>query len=161
VVQALAARTGGEGHFLPVPFIADTVPDRDVLISQRIVAEALDLARAADLYMISVGEVTERAVLRQQELISAEELAGLRGLGAVGDTLGVFFDEHGKPIRHSVAERAIAMPFGDLRGRNVLLLAAGLEKVAATLALLRTGVVTGLVIDGDSAAALLTADQGL
>lgn len=158
VVQALAARTGGEGHFLPVPFIADTRRDRDVLISQRIVAEALDLARAADLYLISVGEMSERAVLRQQEMISAWELQDLRARGAVGDTLGVFFDARGRLVGHPVAERAIAMPFDDLRGRNVVLLSAGLEKVAATVALLRTGVVKGLVIDGDAAAALLAAD---
>lgn len=158
VVQALAARTGGEGYFLPVPFIADTRRDRDVLIGQRIVAEALDLARTADLYLISVGEMTERAVLRQQQMISPSELADLRAHGAVGDTLGVFFDADGRLMSHPVAERAIAMSFNELRGRNVILLAAGLEKITATVALLRTGVVKGLVIDGDTAAAVAAAE---
>jgi len=67
VVQALAARTGGVGYFLPVPFVADTAADREVLISQRSVGDALALARSADLYLISVGELTETAILRQQE----------------------------------------------------------------------------------------------
>jgi DNA-binding transcriptional regulator LsrR (DeoR family) len=154
VVQALAARTGGEGHFLPAPFLADTQSDREVLISQRIVAEALDLALSADLYLISVGEMTETAVLRQQEMISAEELLSLRALGAVADTLGVFFDAEGRLIPHPVTQRAVAAPFERLRGRDVVLLAAGTEKTAATAALLRTGLVKGLIIDGDTAGML-------
>jgi DNA-binding transcriptional regulator LsrR (DeoR family) len=155
VVQALAARTGGEGHFLPVPFIADTRSDRDVLISQRIVAEALALGLEADLYLISVGEMTETAILRQQDMISREELRSLRGLGAIGDTLGVFIDASGRLVRHAVTERALAIPFDRLRGRDVVLLAAGPEKVLATAALLKTGAVKGLVIDGDAATLLL------
>jgi DNA-binding transcriptional regulator LsrR (DeoR family) len=157
VVQALAARTSGEGHFLPVPFIADTRPDRDVLISQRIVADALDLALSADLYLISVGEMSETAILRQQEMISSEELRSLRALGAVSDTLGVFIDAAGRLVPHPVTERALAVPFDRLRGRDVVLLAAGVEKVAAAAALLRTGAVRGLIIDGDAAKALTQA----
>jgi DNA-binding transcriptional regulator LsrR (DeoR family) len=155
VVQALAARTGGEGHFLPVPFIADTKSDREVLISQRIVAEALALAQTADLYLISVGELTETAILRQQDMISTDELHSLRALGAVCDTLGVFLDAEGRLVPHPVTERALAINFDLLKGRDVVLLAAGVQKVPAIAALLRTGVAKGLVIDGDAAEALL------
>jgi DNA-binding transcriptional regulator LsrR (DeoR family) len=154
VVQALAARTGGEGHFLPVPFIADTRSDREVLISQRIVAEAIDLALSADLYLISVGEMSETAILRQQDMISAEELRSLRAVGAVCDTLGVFIDAAGRLVPHPVTDRALAIPFDGLRGRDVVLLAAGVEKSEATAALLRTGVVRGLIVDGDTATTL-------
>ncbi|HTW25640.1 MAG TPA: sugar-binding domain-containing protein [Acetobacteraceae bacterium] len=155
VVQALAARTGGEGHFLPVPFIADSESDRTVLISQRIVAEALALADAADLYLISVGELTETAILRQQEMISAAERAELRALGAVCDTLGVFIDARGRLVDHPVTRRALAIDVAHLRGRDVVLLAAGLQKVDAAAALLRAGLVRGLIIDGDAAQELV------
>ena len=151
VVQAFAARTGGAGHFLPVPFIADSVSDRAVLLSQRIVAAALDLARNADLYLISVGELTETSLLRQQGMISAEELAELHRLGAVCDTLGLFFDRAGRAIDHPVSRRALAVEFPHLIGREVVLLSAGIEKVTATAALLRTGVARGLIMDGDAA----------
>lgn len=154
VVQALAARTGGEGHFLPVPFIADSESDREVLISQRIVADALTLARSADLYLISVGELTETAILREQQMIAADELASLRALGAVCDTLGVFIDAAGRLVEHPVARRALAIDFAHLIGRDVVLLGAGMQKAAAIAALLRTGAVKGLIIDGDTAAEL-------
>ena len=59
VVQALAEATGARAIFLPVPFIADSPEDRDVLLSQRAVARPLHLARYTDIALISVGELTE------------------------------------------------------------------------------------------------------
>ena len=154
VVQVLAARTGGEGHFLPVPFIADSEADRTVLMSQRTVAHALDLARSADFYMISVGELDDTAFLRQQGMLSANELRSVRSQGAVADSLGRLFAKDGTEIDHELARRTLAVEFEQLRGRDVVLAAGGLGKVSAIQALLRTGVVRGLVIDGDSACAL-------
>ncbi|MCA7121296.1 MAG: hypothetical protein LGL72_18305 [Acidibrevibacterium sp.] len=151
VVQAFAARTSGEGHFLPIPFIADSIDDRAVLLSQRSVAAALDMAHNADLYLISVGELSETSLLRQRGMIAADELAELRRLGAVCDTLGLFFDAQGRRIDHPLSRRALAVDFQRLIGRDVVLLGAGIEKVTAVAALLRTGVARGLVIDGDAA----------
>ncbi len=154
VVQALAARTGGEGHFLPVPFIADSESDRAVLLSQRSVAEALALAHSADLFLISVGELTETSFLRDQNMLSAAELAAVRAEGAVCDTLGRLFDAAGREVRVSLSTRTLAVDPEHLRGRQVVLVAGGIEKVAAIEALLRTGLASGLIVDGDTALAL-------
>ena len=151
VVQALAARTGGEGYFLPVPFIADSVADRAVLMSQRTVAEALVIAQAADLYLISVGELLETSFLRQQAMLSATELRSVRADGAVADSLGRLFDRDGAQVDHELARRTLALDFEQLRRRDVVLLAGGLQKATSIRSLLRTGVVRGLVIDGDAA----------
>ncbi len=154
VVQALAARTGGEGHFLPVPFIADSVADRTVLMSQRSVAEALALARSADLFLISVGELLETSFLRTQAMMSAAELRSVRARGAVADSLGRLFDRDGAQVEHELAHRTLAVEFEGLRGRDVVLLSGGVEKVDAVQALLHAGIVQGLVIDGDAARVL-------
>jgi len=154
VVQALAARVGGEGYFLPVPFIADSEADRAVLISQRSVAEALAIAQQADLYLISVGELLETSFLRRQAMLSAAELGSIRARGAVADSLGRLFNCDGAQVDHELVRRTLALDFEQLRQRDVVLLAGGLQKVASVKALLRTGVVRGLVIDGDAAKAL-------
>ena len=157
VVQALAARTGGEGHFLPVPFIADTAADRAVLMSQRSVAEALALAGSADLFLISVGELLETSFLRVQGMLSAEELRSVRAQGAVADSLGRLFDRTGAELDHELAHRTLALDLERLRGRDVVLLAAGLRKADAARALLRNGLVQGLIIDGDTARVIASA----
>ncbi len=151
VVQALARASGGQGWFLPVPFIADSPADREILLSQRVVSEALELARGADLSLISVGELEERSLLRQRDMITAEELRELRLVGAVGDTNGIFFDGKGQPVEHGLNERTLAVSFEDLRRGFTIILAGGLEKAGATIALLRSGVARGLVVDGDLA----------
>ena len=154
VVQSLAQATGAEGYFLPVPFIADTAADRDVLYSQRAVVKTLELARYADIAMISVGELTETSLLRRQDMISADELAALRKAGAVGDTNGIFFDATGQPVDHPLNTRTLAVGFDDLRRAETIALSFGIEKVAATRALLKSGVPKGLIVDGDAAIAL-------
>jgi DNA-binding transcriptional regulator LsrR (DeoR family) len=155
VVQALAARTGGEGYFLPVPFIVNTLSDRQVLMAQRIVTEVMDLARAAAIYFISVGELTEHSILRQQNMLTKDELRSMRARGVVADTIGRLFDEAGNLVEHPMCERMLAFSVDDLRGRDVVLLGAGLEKANAIRALLRSKLIRGLIIDGDTASCVL------
>jgi DNA-binding transcriptional regulator LsrR (DeoR family) len=154
VVHALARRTGGEGYFLPVPFIADSVEDRKVLMSQRSVVKAIEIARTATVCFISAGELTEDSLLRRQGMISRAELESLRKAGAVGDTNGLFFDVEGRQVDHELNQRTIALGVEDLMKVPVVLLIAGREKLAAATALLRSGLVNGLIIDGDAAVAL-------
>ena len=151
VVQALAQATGGEGYFLPVPFIADSADDRRVLMAQRAVARPLALARRADVALISVGELTETSLLRRQGMISSRELMELRDAGAVGDTNGLFFNRNGQPVDHDLKDRTIGAGVGDLTKMRTVLLSGGIQKVEATRAILRGRFVSGLIIDGDSA----------
>ncbi len=161
VVHALAARTGGEGHFLPVPFIVDSVADREVLVSQRSVAEGLRLAEAAAFYMISVGELKSTALLRRAQMLTQAEIDSLRAAGAVGDAIGIFFGDDGRPVDHDLNRRTLAVSIDTLRRHPIVVLAAGIEKLQAISALLRSGLVNGVIIDGDAALALAARDAGL
>ena len=87
-------------------------------------------------------------------MVSAEELRDIRNRGAVCDTLGRLFDAGGREVRHDLSGRTLAVDPEDLRGRRVVLVAGGLEKIDAIDGLLRAGLVTGLITDGDTALAL-------
>ena len=154
VVHALAQVTGAEGYFLPAPFIADSREDRDVFISQRGIASIMALARQADLALVSVGQLTEKSSMRTQHMISAEDLKSLREAGAVADTNGIFFDARGSALTHDLNSRVIAVDLILQTAMRTVLLSAGPAKVSATRAVLRSGAITGLIIDGDSACAL-------
>lgn len=156
VVHALARRTGSEGFFLPVPFIADSIEDRKVLLSQRSVVKAMEIARSASVCFISAGELTESSLLRRQGMISRAELESLRECGAIGDTNGIFFDSDGTQVDHDLNRRTIALGFEDLMKIPVILLIAGQDKSLAARGLLRSGIVNGLIIDGDAAETLVT-----
>lgn len=157
VVHAMAKATGSEGYFLPAPFIADGAEDRDVFLAQRGISGIMQLANEADLALVSVGELTEASLLRQQNMISAEDLLSLRAAGAVADTNGIFFACDGLPVPHQLNDRVIAVDLDRLSTMKTVLLSAGLRKVPATKALLRSGAVKALIIDGDSARVLCEA----
>ena len=78
----------------------------------------------------------------------------MRARGAGCDTLGRLFDARGGEVAHDLSRRTLAVDPEHLRGRHVVLVAGGLEKLAAITGLLRAGLVAGLVTDGDTALAL-------
>lgn len=151
VVQTLAARTGGQGYVLPVPFVADSAADRDVLMSQRVVAETLRVARGADLNIASLGELGPQSLVRLQDMLSAQDIRSVQAAGGIADMLGHLFDRKGGVIEHELNQRTAALDIADVRHVPLVLLCAGLEKLAAADAVLRSGLVNGLVIDGDTA----------
>ena len=151
VVYQFAERTGGEGHFLPVPFIANTVADRQIFMSQRIFKETLALAEQANFYMATFGPCDEHSLLFKQRYLSGVELQDLKRAGAVCDCLGKFFNADGKVAQSDVNQRTISVELDHLFEREVILLCAGREKLQAVQALLKAGFVNGLIIDGDTA----------
>jgi len=160
VVHRLARRTGAQGFFLPVPFIVDSIEDRHILLSQRSVIAAMTIAEAADVCFISAGELTEDSVLFQQGMISKSELDSLHAAGAVTDANGIFFDQRGQRVNHDLNQRTLALGFAQLQSIPVILLIAGQEKVRAADAMLKSGIINGLIIDGDTAQSLSSADLG-
>jgi DNA-binding transcriptional regulator LsrR (DeoR family) len=151
VVYQFAERTGGEGHFLPVPFIANTIADRQIFMSQRIFKETLALAEQASFYMATFGPCDEHSLLFKQRYLSGVELQDLKRAGAVCDCLGKFFNADGKVAQSDVNQRTISVELDHLFEREVILLCAGREKLQAVQALLKAGFVNGLIIDGDTA----------
>lgn len=155
VVHTLASRTAGEGHFLPVPFIADSVSDLQVFMSQRVVREALALASQADFVLTSLGELQSHSLVVAQGMLSAREYRSLQAAGAIGDLLGRFFDASGQPVDHDLNRRTAAIDLAAMQQVPLILLVAGEDKIPPLRALMGTGLVRALVIDGDAAEVLL------
>jgi DNA-binding transcriptional regulator LsrR (DeoR family) len=90
-------------------------------------------------------------------MLTGSEVAELVRAGAVGEVLGLFVDAEGRPVRSEVNERAVAVRPEELRGREVVAIAGGPQKAAAIAAVLRTGIVTGLITDEATAGRLVRA----
>ncbi len=109
VIHRLAEITGAESYFMPAPFFADSVEDKRVLMAQRSLESVLNLARAAELVVVGIGEVGPTAHLRSIGMITPEEHRELERAGAVGEVLGRFLDERGRPVAAEVNERSVAV----------------------------------------------------
>ncbi len=154
VCTNLAALTGGSALFLPAPFLADSPADCRLILRQRLVRETLAVARAADYAIVSVGQCQPDALLFTSGVLTPADQADLAAAGAVADTTGRFFRADGSLAETDLNHRSPAIAYDDLRTRDVVLLAAGTEKRAATAAVLRAGFVRRLIADEMLARAL-------
>lgn len=149
VIYRFAERTGGAGHFLPAPFIVDSVDDAEMLRAQRLVQSVLGLALKTDLVLLGIGN------LRNSPAIYDSERKALFALGIVGEVLGQFFNSEGGIVHCDMAQRSISVRLAGLRGRSVIGVAGGTDKAAAIAATLRSGLLTGLVTDETTARSIL------
>ena len=65
VIHRISDRTGVPGYFLPVPFFANSVADREVLLSQIGVSHVMKLARKTSLCIVGIGTATREGFLAQ------------------------------------------------------------------------------------------------
>lgn len=155
VCARLASLTGGRAVFLPAPFLADSPGDAAQIMAQRMVREALDVARQASHMVISVGECTPDALLQASGVLQSDEIAALIAAGAVADTTGKFFRADGQLADTDLTARAPSIGMDDLLRSDVVLLSAGLGKAQAARAVLQAGFVNRLIVDQALALALL------
>lgn len=86
------------------------------------------------------------ALARSGNACSAEELAQLRKLGAVGDVCLHFCDAGGRPVLSELDERVVGIGPGQLRAvRRTVAVASGWRKHAAIRGAVRSGLVRILV----------------
>lgn len=155
VCVRLAALTGARAVFLPAPFLADSPGDAALIGGQRMVREALGVARAADHMMVSVGECTAGSLLQSSGILTPGEAAGLAAAGAVADTTGKFFTADGSLAATDLNLRAPSIGLEDLHRSDVVVLSSGAGKAAAVRAVLAAGFVNRLIVDERLARALL------
>ncbi|MEM1428707.1 MAG: sugar-binding transcriptional regulator [Pseudomonadota bacterium] len=147
VCVRLAEQTGGKAVLLPAPFVADDPEACAMLLSQRLVRETLDLARGASYAIMSVGECSEGAILFESGLFTPEQMDELMRNHVVGDCCGVFYTADGAIADIPLNACTPCVKPGEMSEMDVTVCAGGVTKATATLAVLRAGFVTRLLVD--------------
>lgn len=155
VMHRLAEKTNAAAYVMPIPFFANTVEDRAVLLAQRGVGDVFNLAVRADLMVVGIGTARIEAQLVSSRMITTEEIEEVRRRGGVGEMLGHFFDAAGKPVETSLTARTVSPDLEHLTGRRIVAIAGGASKVEGIRSALRSGYLTGLITDERSARTLV------
>ncbi len=155
VMHRLAERTGSAAYVLPVPFVANSSADRDVLLSQRGVADVFALASKADLMIVGIGTTQPDAQLVGAGMVDLDEIREVQTGGGVGEILGHFFDRDGQPVDTSLTARTLSPDLASLRDRRIVAIAGGGAKIEGIGAILRSRLLSGLLTDEQTAAALV------
>jgi lsr operon transcriptional repressor len=150
--QVSSLNTNGVSEHLsviPAPLIASTAPIAAALRQDASVNTVLELGKTAIATLTGIGSAnTASATSIRAGLFTAEQVEEFRGLGAVGDMLGEWFDADGAPLTTSVSDRKIGMSMAELRTMpNVVGVAGGVEKIDSIVGALRGGYLDVLVTD--------------
>ena len=160
VIHRISDRTGVPGYFLPVPFFANSVADREVLLSQIGVSHVMKLARKTSLCIVGIGTATREGFLAKTGAIDARDVAALERLGARSEILCYFHDENGARVETGLADRSVTLTYDELKQRRIVAAAGGADKVEAIRSALRSGLLSGLITDEATARHLVGEDAG-
>jgi DNA-binding transcriptional regulator LsrR (DeoR family) len=148
IASELARRWNAQCHYLAAPIYAGSRKSHDTILAQDVFEEAFTRVRKSDVAVLSVGDLSRRSLLIRNGLPSDVTPDDLAAAGAVGDVLGQFLDARGRPIRHPINDRVIALPLAALPDiPTVILASGGVNKAPVIAATLRAGLVDVLVSD--------------
>lgn len=155
VVFTMADRVKARSFPMPLPVIASSPEEREMLHSQPMIHATLELAARADVTFVGIGDLGPRAPLFIDGFVTADELRALQKTGAVGEIVGWAFDREGRLIEGLTNERVASAPLPSREKSLVVGLAMGEAKRPAILAACTRRLVNGLITDERTAAALL------
>jgi DNA-binding transcriptional regulator LsrR (DeoR family) len=160
VAAMMADKLGARVYHLFVPCVVESLEVREILVRDRSIHSAFEVARSANRAMIGIGKVAADATVVRAGFMTELQIHELRAKGAVGDMMGRFFDIQGRPVQTELNDRIMALGLEDLRRINpVIAVAGGTDKVQAILGAIRTGYIDVLIIDDRTASAILELDR--
>ena len=142
---------------MPLPVIASSPDEREMLLRQPMVRETLALAAKADITFIGIGDLGPDAPLYLDGFITEPELKALQKAGAVGEIVGWAFDAQGKMIEGLTNDRVASAPMPSREQSLVVALAMGDKKLPGVIAALNRRLINGLITDERTATRLLAA----
>ncbi|MBX9462479.1 MAG: sugar-binding transcriptional regulator [Aquamicrobium sp.] len=155
VVFTMADKVKSRSFPMPLPVIASSPEERELLHGQELIRATMTLAAQADVTFVGVGDLGPEAPLYQDGFISKDELVALSKAGAVAEIVGWAFDSKGRPVEDVINDRVASTPIPSRDSSEVIALAMGERKLPGIFAAVSGRLVNGLITDERTAAALL------
>jgi len=160
-LYALAEKGPGTVRALAGPTILGSARTAKALRRDASIAGTLAAAERSAAMLFSPGAVDPDSVLVQSGYIGADQIADLSDLGVVGDVMSHFILEDGTPADQDLDERTLSISLDAVRNcPTVIGVVTGDKKKAATLAVVKAGLVTTLITDSCIPAYVLASSQG-
>lgn len=155
VIFNIAEKIKARSFPMPLPVIASSPEERELLHSQPMIRSVLELSAKADVAFIGIGDLEDDAPLYVDGFISRAELLALRQAGAVCEIVGRAFDRNGIPIEGLTNERVASALIPSRETAMVVAIAKGQKKMPGIAAALKGSLINGLITDEHTAEALL------
>ncbi|MBT9245204.1 sugar-binding transcriptional regulator [Gemmobacter fulvus] len=156
VVMRIADKVRAPHYPMPVPVISPTPAEKEAFHALAPVRKVAELARAADVIFVGVGQMGGDAPLLADGFVTAAELTQMVTAGAAGEVAGWVFDSQGQYLNLGTNDRTGGVRVEPELDRPSIGVAAGASKVPAILGALKSRILNGLITDEATAAALLS-----
>jgi DNA-binding transcriptional regulator LsrR (DeoR family) len=155
VIFTMADRIKARSFPMPLPVIASSPEEREMLLGQPMIQPTLALAARADVTFVGIGDLGPKAPLYEDGFISEAELKALQKAGAVGEIVGWAYDREGRLIDGITNDRVASAQLPSRETSLVVALAKGDRKLPGILAAATRRLINGLITDEQTAEALL------
>lgn len=141
---------------LNAPAIVASSHARDILLQEKEILKVLRLAKKANIALVGIGQVSEKATVVQPGYFDPKDIAEVKAKGAIAHVCTSFLNVKGEQIIDPLVSRMIGLNVDDLRNiPNVIATASGIDKVPAITATLRGRWIDVLIIDMETAKQVL------
>lgn len=140
---------------MPLPVIASSPEERELLHKQPMIRPTLELVADADVTFVGIGDLGPNAPLFEDGFLSGPELKALQKAGGVGEIVGWAFDAEGRLLDGITNDRVASAPIPSRERSLVIAAAMGRNKLPGIKAAVSRRLVNGLITDELTAQALL------
>ena len=146
----------GEGFLIPAPAVVDSPETKHALLERCGLSAIFEMADNLDVVLLSCGGIGSLTTSYRTGYLSEADRRSLIEAGAIGDVLYNFIDEMGNLVEHEVNNRVISVNLARLRRTpERVLISGGKDKLIAMHAAITTVAPTTLILDEQTAIALL------
>ena len=156
VVMRIADKVRAPHYPMPVPVISPTPEENAAFHRLGPVQKVVELARAADVIFVGVGQMSFDAPLLADGFVTRAELDEMQAAGASGEVAGWVYDSEGRYLDLGTNTRTGGVRVEPGLARRAIGIAAGASKVPAIHAAMKSHIINGLITDEPTARALLS-----
>ncbi|MEP2534244.1 sugar-binding transcriptional regulator [Shimia sp.] len=158
----MAERLGGKAMLMHAPLFAESRQQRDMLMEVASIREVLDLARRADVALVGIGSIEPKgSSYYDLHPVPESDRKMLMGTGVVGELLAHLIHIDGSVSNYALNSRLVALPPADLaQCARVIGVTGGQQKVQPIKAALNGEFLNSLILDEDTAVAVLEEMKG-
>jgi len=144
---------------LPLPAIVDHVVVKQAMEADRHIKKVLDMGKAANIAVFTIGPTKSESLLFQLGYFSAEDTRMIRAK-AVGDICSRFFDRDGNILNEHLNSRTLGIELQYLKQKEYsILVAGGPQKIDGIYGALKGGYANVIIVDQYTAKFLLDKEE--
>ncbi len=155
VASRIGDRVRAPHYPMPLPVIATTVHEKNLLLAQKSLRNIIDLAEQADVAFVGIGTIGDDAALLRDGFVKADEVRALVRAGGAGEITGWVFNNDGQLVDGLTNDRVLSVPLQQPAKRRVIGVSMSMQRLKAVRGALKGRLVNGLITNERMATALL------